>query len=138
MAKERTKEDVEWELAWEKKEKKLLLICTAICAGIGLIIGIIAGISEGSAGIIIAGLWIGTGVGLAISYFPSIPHIFKETVKESGGCFGEGCIDNVIYLLKGILVWLGIFSALGPIGFLIRYLMSNHKIKKLENELSRM
>jgi len=144
MAKrERTKEYVEWELEWEKKEKKLLLICTAICSGLGLIIGVVAGIQSGEEiatiiGIIIAGIWIGTGIGLVISYFPHIPHMFKQRVQESGGCFGEGCMDNVTDLIKGLLIWLVILSALGPIGFLVRYLMGNHTIKKLEKELSQM
>jgi len=113
MAKERTREDVESELWWEKKQKKLLLICTAIFAGIGIIIGLVLGISEGDTGTIFAGffggLWIGTGVGGAISYLPEIPHMFKQSVKEGGGCFGEGCFDSVKDLLLGILVWMGIF-----------------------------
>jgi len=140
MAKERTRDDVELDLEWEKKQKKLLLICTAICCGLGLIIGVVAGIAEGDLETFLlgsfCGIWFGTGIGLAISYFPIIPHMFKQRVKEGGGCLGEGCFDSVKDLLIGILIWLVIFSALGPIGFLVRFLLSNHKIKKYEKELS--
>jgi len=141
MATEKTRDDIEWELEWEKKEKKLLLICTAICAGIGIIIGAIAGITEGGGaesffGMGFLGLWIGAGVGGAISYLPSIPHMFKQRVKEGGGCLGEGCFDTVKNLLIGILIWLVIFSLLGPIGLLIRILLANRKIKQLEKLLS--
>jgi hypothetical protein len=141
MTKERTRDDIERELEWEKKWKKILLICAAICAGIGIIIGAILGITEigdieGFFGGFFGGLWIGTGVGNIISYLPGIPHMFKQRVKEGGGCLGEGCFDSVKDFLIGLLLWMGIFTVLGPIGLLIRFLLSNHSIKKLEKELS--
>jgi hypothetical protein len=141
MARERTREDVEWELEWEKGNKKFFLICSAICAGIGLIIGAITGITstggiEGFFAGFFGGLWIGAGVGNIISFFPRFPHMFKQSVREGGGCFGEGCFDSVKQLLIGVLVWMVIFSALGPIGTLIRFLWCNHSIKKLEKLLN--
>ena len=136
MAKERTREDVEWDLKWEKGQKKLLLICSAICTGIGLIIGVVFGMSEGELSMIFAGIWIGSGVGNAISYFPAIPHGFKQSVREGGGCLGGGCLDSVLDFLKTIVIWLLIISALGPIGMLIRVLIGNSKIKRYEEELS--
>jgi len=136
MAEERTREYVEWELEWEKKQKKFFLICCAICAGIGLIVGIVMAISDGAPMYVLGGFWIGTGAGNIISYLPAIPHAFKQKVKEGGGCFGEGCFESVKNLLIGLLLWMGIFTVLGPIGLLIRFFISNHSIKKLENELS--
>ena len=135
MAEERTREDVEWELEWEKRNKKFFLICSAVCAGIGLIIGIVMAITDSSPEYTFLGLWIGAGGGNAISFFPRIPHMFKRSVKEGGGCFGQGCFENVKDLLIGIVIWLFIFSALGPIGTLIRFLVCNHSIKKLERLL---
>jgi len=136
MAKERTREDVEWDLKWEKGQKKLLLICSAICTGIGLIIGVVYGISEGELSLIFMGIWFGAGAGNAISYLPAIPHMFKRSVMEGGGCLGEGCLESVKDLLIGIVIWLVIFSFLGPIGLLIRVLIGNSKIKRYEEELS--
>jgi hypothetical protein len=144
MAKERTRDDVEWELEWEKKQKKILLICSAIFCGLGIIGGVAFGIAMGSgdiviniiAGVFVYGVWLGTGIGGAISYIPHIPHMFKQSVREGGGCLGEGCFDSVTGLLKGILIWLVIFSVLGPVGLLIRFLLAKHKIKQLEKELS--
>jgi len=136
MAKERTRDDVEWELEWEKKNKKFFLICCAVCTGIGLIAGIVMAIIEGNPIYVLGLLWVGTGVGNIITYIPYIPHMFKQSVREGGGCFGEGCFESVKDFLIGILIWMGIFTVLGPIGLLIRFLWSNHRIKKLEEELS--
>jgi len=135
MAEEkRTKEDVESDLQWEKFQKKLLLIGSAICCGIGLIYGLIN--AHGESENFIMAIWIGIGAGGFISYLPAIPHMFKQRVKEGGGCLGNGCIDNITELLKGIVFTLIFLSALGPIGLLVRFLMSRHRIKKLERELS--
>jgi|TergutMp193P3_1026864.scaffolds.fasta_scaffold33110_2 uncharacterized BrkB/YihY/UPF0761 family membrane protein len=125
------RESLIWDIEWEKREKKILLICSAICAALGLIIGIVVGISE--SGVFMTafmGLWIGTGIGGAISYVPDIPYVFKQTMKEEG--FGEAVKSTLI----GILIWFFIFWFLGLVGLLIRVLIKNHKIKKLEKRLS--
>jgi cell division protein FtsX len=125
------KEKLEFDLAWEQKEKKILLICTLVCFVIGTVIGVVTGISEGEAAFVIfAGMWFGVGIGGAIGYIPSIPYLFKQSVKEEG--FGEGIKSAFV----GILIWVFIFAALGLLGFLIRLLVKNHKIRKLQKRLS--
>ena len=127
------REQLELDIAWEKREKKILLICSAVCCGLGLIIGTIVGISEGGIENIIiyifVGMWAGTGVGGALSYVPGIPYAFKKSMKEEG--FG-GALKST---LLGILIWFLIFWIIGPVGLLIRVLMRNHKIKKLQKRL---
>ena len=127
------RDGLEFDLEWEKKEKKRLLICTAVCSIIGFIIGLAVGISEGDIevvfGGIFGGIWLGAGVGGAISYLPVIPHTFKNMVAE------EGCFEGIKSLLIGVAIWVIIFTFLGALGFLIRFLMANHKIKKIQNSL---
>jgi len=127
------RESLAWDIEWEKKEKKIMLICTAVGAGLGLIIGIVVGVQEsGVAMMALMGLWIGSGIGCALSYIPNIPYAFKETMKREG--FGEA-VKTTFF---GILVWLLIFWIIGPVGLLIRLLIRNHKIKKLEKRLSEL
>jgi len=127
------REDINSDIEWEKREKKILLVCSAVCCGLGTIIGIVVGIR----GIevfssVFAGLWVGTGIGGAISYFPTIPYVFKDTMKEEG--FGAALKT----ILIGILIWVFVFGFIGPIGLLVRVLIRNQKIKKLEKCLNNL
>jgi hypothetical protein len=124
------REEIVSDIAWEKREKKIFLICTLVCFVIGTIIGIVASIDEGEAGsMLFYGIWIGTGIGGAVGYIRSLPYVVKKSVQEEG--LGEGLKTVLI----GIVVWVIIFAFLGIIGFLIRLLMKNHKIKKYEKLL---
>jgi hypothetical protein len=125
------REDLILNIEWEKREKKILLICSAVCCGLGLIIGIVSGVRDSNVFVaVFMGLWIGTGIGGAVSYVPNIPYAFKQTMKEEG--FGEALKTTLV----GILIWFFIFWIIGPIGLLVRVLIRNHKIKKLEKRLS--
>jgi uncharacterized membrane protein len=125
------REEIESDIAWEKREKKIFLICTLVCFVIGTIIAVVVGIDSGIDGsTIFYGMWFGTGIGGAIGYIRTLPYVVKKTIQEEG--FGEG----IKTVLLGLLVWVLIFAAIGMIGFLIRLLMKNHKIKKLEKSLS--
>jgi hypothetical protein len=126
--------DVEVNLAWEKREKKIFLICTLVCCIIGIGTGIGLAVGYGDINIILGGIfggmWLGTGIGGSVDYFRNLPHIVKEFVKEKG--LGEGFKAVLI----GLFGWVIIFTLLGVLGFLIRLLMKNHKIKKLGKLLS--
>ena len=68
---EKEQEDLMRDIEWEKRERKILLICSAVCSALGLIIGVISGVSwygdlEGILTSTFGGLWVGTGVGVAI------------------------------------------------------------------------
>jgi len=124
------KEKIENDLWWEKRQKKIILICSAVCCGLGLIIGVVATSGNDVMAGIFWGIWIGTGIGGAIGYFPTIPHVFVQAMREEG--FGEALKNTLI----GIFFFLIIFSLLGPIGLLIRVLRMNYRIKKFEKQLS--
>jgi MFS family permease len=130
------RENIEWDIEWEKRAKKILLICSAVCCGLGFVIGLVLGISGGSMeevlGGIFGGIWIGTGVGGAIGYFPYIPRVFMQDMRENG------LKEALIGILLGILVWVCIFGLIGPVGLPIRILRMNFRIKKFEKRLSEL
>jgi len=141
---ELTREDLEWDLALEKRAKKSLLICTAICTGIGLIFGLVWGISEAkgdaieyivyiAGGLIAFGIWLGSGLGGAITLIPQQLWVMKEVTKrmikgETGHTFFIG-----EFLFKFFL-----FLIIGPLGLLIRILRMNYRIKKFEKSISEL
>jgi hypothetical protein len=111
--------DKNFEVEREEKELKILLILS----GIGFVLGAIIGANGGN---VLFGMWVGIGIGGALSFIPFIPYMFKSNVIEHG--FGEG----IKIALGGLAVWLVIFILAGPIALLVRFLMKKHKIKKLQ------
>ena len=94
------------------KELRLLLICSAICFFIGTIMG-------ASSGNVLMGMWFGLGSGVALSFFPDIPGIFRIAYREEGF---EGFVEALKSTFIGGGIWFVIFMIAGPIGFIIRFI----------------
>lgn len=132
-AEKTSKEDLELDIWWEKKAKKILLICTLICCGLGIIGGVAYGISDGSfysvlIGIASFGLWCGVGFGGAISLVPMFFSHQNAAHERGEGAENRSIIINLILFL--------FFWFVGPLGFLMRILRLNHRIKKFEKQLN--
>jgi len=132
---EETREELEADIAWELRAKKILLICTAVCSGICLVGGMIYSILLSRDNLLVGicagiffGVWIGPGLGSAVSLFPVFNRMHK-VAKEKGE---EG--DNFIFNLLLFLAFLFI----GPVSLIIRILRINHIIKKLKKRISRL
>ena len=129
-----SREDLEFDIVWEKRARKILLICTAICTGLGLIGGAAQGIAmeEGIMNVVVFvvayGLWLGPGLGGAISRIPMMHYIQKEARKR-----GEESARNTLILN---LIEFFFFLFVGPLGLLVRILRMNSRIKKFEKRLS--
>jgi len=127
------REELEFDIAWEKRAKKIILICSAICGGLGLIIGVVIGIKEGGISLFVGGflggLWIGTGLGGAISL---VPRFFRHQI-EAHDRGGEKAEEHAI-TFNFIMFFFLLFA--GPLGLLIRVLRINHRIKDFEEQLS--
>jgi len=115
----KTREDFEQDIAWEKEKRKIILICAVI----GFIVGTIIGVVKDE---IIGGIWIGIGLGGAISLFP----VFINTHKRAKKIVGENYASIINFILFVALL------VIGPIGLLIRVLRINHRIKEFEECIS--
>jgi len=120
------------DLLWEKRRKRILLRCSLICFIIAPIIGVIISMSSGGDieevfVAIIVGMWVGVGLGNAISLLTNIPGLFTNTLKEEG-FFAAIKIVFITGIIGFLLCWLT-----GPIGLLVRVIKINLKIKKLQN-----
>jgi len=120
------------DVLWEKRQKKILLICSLIGLILGTIVGVIVtmviemGDMEEIIGAAIAGMWMGTGLGSALSYLPVLPSVLAQTFRE------EGFIAAIKTLFFVGIIGFIVFSFIGPIGFLIRLIKINIKIKNLQ------
>ena len=61
-------------------------------------------------------MWFGLGSGVAFSFFPDIPGIFRGFYRE------EGFFGAVKSTFIGGGIWFVIFMVAGPIGFIIRFI----------------
>jgi len=111
--------DENYEVVTEKKELKILLICSAV----GFVFGTITGLVNGDA---FLGMWLGIGIGGAISFLPEIPGIFMGWFRK------EGFIAAIKGTALGGAIWLAIFVIGGPIALLVRVIKKKRKIKKLQ------
>jgi len=116
---EEAKEDLEQDIAWEKRARKILLICSAVCCGIGLIIGVALAQNGGSYAIV-GMIWVGIGLGGALTKFFKFSNAYNGTN-----------ISSIFWLVLFLF-----FLFAGPIGLLIRILRMNSRIKKFEGQLS--
>jgi hypothetical protein len=132
--KNESREDLELDIVWEKRAKKILLICTAICSGLGLIGGAVQGIAmeEGMlsvvAFVVAYGIWLGPGLGGAISLIPMHRYLQKEARNRGEEASKFTAISNLIEFVFILFV--------GPLGLLVRILRMNSRIKKFEKRLS--
>jgi len=88
-------------------ERKLLFIFS----GFGFVIGSIIGVANG---IVLIGMWLGLGGGVALAFLPDIPGIFKSAYSQ------QGFIEALKTIFVGGVFWFIIFMIAGPIGFIIR------------------
>ena len=135
MAKlEKLREDLEFDIAWEKRARKILLICTAICCGLGLIYGVAYGTDVGGSqnvlmSVLLFGIWLGPGLGGAVSLVPILFEAHKEAKRR-----GEDPESS--FWLSVVLFFILVFA--GPVGLLIRILRMNYRIKGFEKRLSEL
>ena len=116
----KSKEELESDIAWEKRARKILLICSAVCCVIGLIIGMALAQDGGSSSDISYMIWFGIGLGGALTKFFKFSNAYNGTT-----------ISSIFWLV----LFLFFFFA-GPIALLIRILRMNSRIKEFEGQLS--
>jgi hypothetical protein len=104
-----------------KKEKTLMLVFSII----GFVLGLIVAIGKGRDELMIAGPWIGSGIGAAIAYFfTNVIIAFKGIMAEEG--FVEA-VKSVLFL-GALFAVIGIFT--GPIFTIVTVLRRMSWIKK--------
>jgi len=123
-----------------KKEIRVILIGAGVVAFIGGIIGLLVGMSDGpgvAAGMAVAGIWMGLGVGGNITFVPSL---FRKGLGLFDGLnskYGIGALfASLLIRLIAILFFVGVglwaFCIAGPIWPLIRILKKRNQIKEGE------